>query len=149
MAVRKVSEFPVVEANNVYVFGRSSNNKNVQTILDIKQELGDSTISVVSQKAITEAINSVKAKTGENITIGRSLKYGNNVITSDTSITDVLEDISEKINDLVLNEIPDGSITENKLAEVVTNKINHDNGYWFEIITDNNNSTQVFYYNRG
>lgn len=80
MAVKKISEFPVVEAIGVHVFGRKE-GKNVQTILDIKQSIGatnnaipPSKTSLVSEAAVSHAIGAleekIKDKKGSNTSIG-------------------------------------------------------------------------------
>lgn len=80
MAVKKISEFPVVEAIGVHVFGRKE-GKNVQTILDIKQSIGvtgsgtpPSNTSLVSEAAVSKAIGvleeKIKDKKGSNTSIG-------------------------------------------------------------------------------
>lgn len=84
MAVKKISEFPVVEAIGVHVFGRKD-GKNVQTVLDIKQSIGvtgsnapPSSTSLVSEAAVSHAIGvlneKIKDKKGSNTSIGVIIK---------------------------------------------------------------------------
>lgn len=111
MAVKKVSEFPVVEAVGIHVFGRSPNNKNVQVLLDVKQSIGDSTTSLMSQKAITDAIGIVNNKKGTDIAIGQSIIGG--TVSDPISIASPSDSIGVAIQNAVeeLYKMGTGAVT--------------------------------------
>lgn len=78
MAVKKISEFPVVNTVNAFIFGRSVNNKNIQIKVD-------------------EAIQ------GNTIKLGRVISNNNVVIDSNTSVADAVETVSNLIGRQTMN----------------------------------------------
>lgn len=67
MAVKKISEFPVTTSTDVYVFGRTTSNKNVQ-------------------------VNLNEAVLGTNVKLGRQITNNNLVLNADTNIADAIEE---------------------------------------------------------
>lgn len=102
--------------------------------------VGASETSVMSQAAVTAELKkrdaAISELNGTNLHVGRSVRYGNTTIAKDTPISDALEILSERVEEVAAVEIPDNSIAEVKLVEAVKDKINHDNGYLF-IVVDN------------
>lgn len=135
---KRISELPEAKAEGVEMLGLNSAGANVRVPYDIKQVTGTSTTSLMSQAAITAELAkrdaAIKDKKGTTIVIGRSIKYGSSDVAADTTITDAIEILAERVENIALTEIPDGSITEVKLSEDVREKLNHDNGYWYEVI---------------
>ncbi len=152
---RRISDFPIGAPENVELFARTSKGTNVRVRYDVKQQVGTSETSVMSQSAVTAELAkrdaALKSKKGNTIALGRSIKYGNTIVASDATITDTIENIAQRIENIALIEIPDGSITESKLSDDVRQKLNHDNGYWFEVVGEaaatqtTNNTAQVVY----
>jgi hypothetical protein len=68
MAVKKISEFPVTTSTDVYVFGRTTSNKNVQ-------------------------VNLYEAVLGTNVRLGRHITNNNIVLNTDDNITDAIEEV--------------------------------------------------------
>lgn len=136
MAVKKISEFPVVEAIGVHVFGRKD-NKNVQTILDIKQSIGvtgsdtpPSSTSLVSEAAVSQAIGvlenkikNINNKTGSNIFIGVDIN-DNIDLNNPTKIVEKSDTIGTAIQKVVdhLNSVSVGAavgiISPNKTLSI-------------------------------
>lgn len=133
---KRISDFPAASADEVEVFARSKTGANVRVPYDIKQEEGNSTTSLMSQSATTQAIRQAFSRVlGKSIPIGEDImgSDGKVVINRGDFVSQAFQTLLEKIENIDTKDIPDGSITEVKLAEDVRVKLNHDNGYWFII----------------
>lgn len=123
MAYKKISEFPVVEAIGVHIFGRTNENKNVQVLLDIQQSIGNSTESLMSQDAITKAIDNKK---GSNIQIGTQIVSNDKVIVEKTaSIGEALQTVVTELNQIgvsALTGLESPNDTINIGVDVTTDK---------------------------
>lgn len=136
MKYKRISDFPKASADEVEVFARSKTGANVRVPYDIKQQEGDSTTSLMSQGATTQAIRQAFSRVlGKSIPIGEDImgSDGKVVINRGDFVSQAFQTLLEKIENIETKDIPDGSITEVKLAEDVRVKLNHDNGYWFII----------------
>ena len=121
MAVKRISEFPVVEAIGVHVFGRKD-DKNVQTILDIKQSIGvigsnnpPSKTSLVSEEAISKSIGVLESviqevdnKDGSKISIGVDIKNSDN-----STLVSKTETIGEALQKVISQIGTSGTSTDN------------------------------------
>lgn len=144
MKYKRISDFPKASAEEVEVFARSNTGANVRVPYDIKQEEGDSTTSLMSQGATTQAIRQAFSRVlGKNIPIGEDImgSDGKVVINRGDFVSQAFQTLLEKIENIDTKDIPDGSITEVKLAEDVRVKLNHDNGYWFVLDIETPTST--------
>ncbi len=137
---KRISELPESRPEDVEVLGLNAAGTNVRVRYDVRQTVGASETSVMSQAAVTAELKkrdaAISELDGTNLHVGRSVRYGNTTIAKDTPISDALERLSERVEEVAAVEIPDNSIAEVKLVEAVKDKINHDNGYLF-IVVDN------------
>lgn len=144
MAVKKVSEFPVVEAIGIHVFGRSPSNKNVQVLLDVKQSIGDSTTSLMSQKAIKDAIGIVQSNietleqsTNKSIgiintnidTLGSALNKVSSKTGKDIKIGIAITDPSDPTNNTII------ASSEDSIGNAVQKAVEHLNSIGVGAVT--------------
>lgn len=144
MAVKKVSEFPVVEAIGIHVFGRSPSNKNVQVLLDVKQSIGDSTTSLMSQKAIKDAIGIVQSNietleqsTSNSIgiintnidTLGSALNKVSSKTGKDIKIGIAITDPSDPTNNTII------ASSEDSIGNAVQKAVEHLNSIGVGAVT--------------